>query len=86
MKKLLALISALVVCAAPALAQNSRIGTGCADPQTTGSLPAGMAATSFAIIASSRQKVIPPEESWQEQARENAERRRREEAEGCSVE
>jgi hypothetical protein len=29
--------------------------------------------------------VIPPEDSWQEQAQQNAERRRRERAEGCGV-
>ncbi len=86
MNKLLAFVSVLIVCAAPALAQVNRTETGCTDPQTTGSLSAEAPDLRTASMASIRQKVTPPEESWQEQAREDAERRRRGEAEGCSAE
>ncbi|KAA0124818.1 hypothetical protein CIW48_06180 [Methylobacterium sp. P1-11] len=85
MKTLSLLAAAMIVCAAPALAQDDRSGDGCEDPQTTGALPAQLRKPAFMGPLSNRVQVTPPEESWQEQAQEGAERRRREEAEGCPV-
>lgn len=86
MKKLSAPVAAMLVCAAPALAQAYEPDDACGGPQTTGSLPVELHKPTFMGALSGRVETTPPEESWQEQAKEDAERRRREEVEGCSVE
>lgn len=85
MKKLSALAVAAIAYATPALAQGDRSDDACADPLTTGSLPVEVHGPAFAGGPSPRVKMTPPEESWQEQAREYAAVRRREEAAGCPV-
>ena len=85
MKHRFAFLALMIVCASPALARGDRSGPGCDDPQTTGSLPTGMRDLDALAVESDRVAVIPPEDSWQEQAQQNAERRRRERAEGCGV-
>ncbi|MCJ2058143.1 hypothetical protein MKL09_16455 [Methylobacterium sp. J-048] len=83
MKSLLAFVATLIVCAAPALAEGDRLGLGCDDPRTTGSLPADAPGPAILGDDFGRVEMTPPEDSWQEQAQQNAERRRRERAEGC---
>lgn len=85
MKKLLALVATMVVCASPALAQGDQPEAGCDDQQTTGSLPMRARRPAAMGLPSARVVVTPPEDSWQQQAQEDAERRRRQEAEGCPV-
>jgi hypothetical protein len=81
--KFLALAATLVVCATPARAQVTRADPACEDPQTTGSLPGKALGAAPLMGRPARIAMTPPEDSWQEEAREGAERRRREEAEGC---
>ncbi|MGH1571841.1 hypothetical protein ACRAWG_15585 [Methylobacterium sp. P31] len=85
MKKLLALVATMVVCAGPALAHGDQPDADCDDHQTTGSLPMRTHGPAAMGLRSARVRVTPPEDSWQQQAQEDAERRRREEAEGCPV-
>ena len=85
MNRFLATVATLIVCAAPALAESDESRLGCDDPRTTGSLPAGARGSTALGLATSRTEMTPPEECWQEQAQQNAERRRRERAEGCPV-
>ncbi|SFM16493.1 hypothetical protein [Methylobacterium pseudosasicola] len=85
MTRFLALVATLIVCATPSLAEGDRRNLGCDDPRTTGSLPMEVHGPAALGTASRRVEVTPPEDSWQEQAQQNAERRRREQAEGCPV-
>lgn len=85
MKKLLALAATMIVCAVPALAQDDRPDAECKEPQTTGSLHTERHRPAFMGSPLTSVDVTPPEESWQEQAREDAERHRRVEIEGCRV-
>lgn len=80
MKRLTLAVTIMIACAAPARALDPRPDPGCEDPSTTGALPTG---TVSAGARPARIAVTPPEESWQAEARADAERRRREEAEGC---
>jgi hypothetical protein len=85
MSRFLAIVATLIVCATPALAEGDEPDVGCDDPRTTGSLPTGAIGSTALGIASGRIEMTPPDESWQEQAQQNAERRRRERAEGCPL-
>jgi hypothetical protein len=85
MRELLLLAAAMTVCAAPVLAEADRPDRDCS-PQTTGSLPSEGHGVRGVDSLLTGVKVAPPEESWQDQARENAELRRREKAEGCPTE
>jgi hypothetical protein len=85
MRKILLFAAAMAVGTAPVLAEADRLNRTCSPP-TTGSLPSDMNDLEGANSLSTRVKVTPPEDSWQERAREDAELRRREEAEGCPAE
>ena len=85
MKSLFAFVATLIVCASPALAAGDRPDLGCDDPRTTGSLPTETSGPAASRDEFGRVEMTPPEDSWQEQAQQNAERRRRERAEGCPV-
>lgn len=85
MNRFLAIVAMLIVCAPPALAEGDRLDLGCEDPQTTGSLPTETQGPAVLGTAFGKVEITPPEESWQEQAQQNAERRRRERAEGCPI-
>jgi hypothetical protein len=78
MNKLIAYTVAATVCAGPAFAQAYRPGQDCGqDPETTGSLTVDPRSLHLPGERSDRVKVTPPEDSWQEEAREEAERHRR---------
>ena len=81
MNRVFAVVAAILVSAAPAFAQGDQPDLGCGDPQTTGSLPDP--AQGVRAMDAAKLEVTPPEDSWQEQAQVNAERRRRARAEGC---
>ncbi|MDP4025738.1 hypothetical protein Q8W71_24200 [Methylobacterium sp. NEAU 140] len=75
MRKLLAITVMMLACTAPALAQADRLDRAC-DPQTTGSLHVGPQGPHPMGARTDKIEVTPPEESWQEEAQEEAERRR----------
>ena len=78
MNKLIALTVAATVCAGPAFAQAHRPSQDCGhDPQTTGSLTVDPRSLHLPGERPDRVKVTAPEDSWQEEAREEAERHRR---------
>ena len=78
MNKLIAFTLAATVCAGPAFAQAHRPGQECGqDPETTGSLTVDPRSLHLLGERPDRVKVTPPEDSWQEEAREEAERHRR---------
>lgn len=78
MNKLIAFTLAATVCAGPAFAQVHRPALDCDhDPETTGSLTADPRSLLLPGERPDRVKVTPPEDSWQEEAREEAERHRR---------
>ncbi|MCJ2142352.1 hypothetical protein [Methylobacterium sp. E-066] len=85
MNRFLAIVATLIVCATPALAEGDWADRGCEEPQMTGSLPTKPLGPTTLGIASNKVEMTPPEDSWQEQAQQNAERRRRERAEGCPI-
>ena len=76
--KLLAFGTVLAVCAGPAFAQVDRLAQGCMqDPETTGSLRADPRSL---LLPGERLVEADPdqhEESWQAEAREDFEQRRR---------
>ncbi|MDP4022994.1 hypothetical protein Q8W71_10195 [Methylobacterium sp. NEAU 140] len=75
-KTLAALTAMMVVCAAPALAGADPSGRDCGnDPETTGALSADPRSLHLPGERPNRVGAIPPEESWQEEARESAEQR-----------
>lgn len=85
MKKLLAFAAAMIVCAGPALAQTDRPARDCGqDPETTGALPADPRSLYMPGEGPVRADPDPPAESWQAEARENSEQRRRDLL-GCGV-
>jgi hypothetical protein len=78
MRQLIAFTSAMIVCAGPALAQTDPPDRDCGhDPETTGSLSLDPRSLHLPSEKADRVAVTPSEDSWQEEARENAERRRR---------
>ncbi|MGU3666725.1 hypothetical protein ACLBX9_21245 [Methylobacterium sp. A49B] len=78
MRQLLAFTSAMIVCAGAALAQTDPPDRDCShDPETTGSLSLDPRSLHLPAARPGRVEVTPPEDSWQEEARENAEQRRR---------
>jgi hypothetical protein len=83
MKKLFTVAAMMIVSTASGLAQNDLSLATCSTPQTTGALQVdGFGPKTLGSVWAGI-KMTSPEESWQERARENAERRRRLEAEGC---
>ncbi|MCJ2087397.1 hypothetical protein MKK88_15590 [Methylobacterium sp. E-005] len=78
MRKLLALIAAMVVCAGPVFAQVDQTARACVqDPETTGALPADPRSLYMPGERLFRRDVDPPDVSWQDEARESSEQRRR---------
>jgi hypothetical protein len=76
--KMLILAAVMVVCAAPALAQADQVARVCdQDPETTGALAADPRSLYLPGERPVRPDPDPPEVSWQDQARENAEWRKR---------
>jgi hypothetical protein len=76
--------TALILSAAPALAHNTPPDGDCY-PQTTGSLPTQAQGPNAARDASVRVPAKPPEESWQEEFREDA-TRRQQRSDACEAE
>lgn len=78
MQKLLALAAAMAVCAGPALAQADQPTRDCGmDPETTGTLaddPRSVYLPGQHPVKADRD---PPEVSWQDEAQESSEQRRR---------
>ena len=78
MRKLLAIAAAMIVCAGPALAQVDQPARDCGqDPETTGALagdPRSLLMPGERLVTAD---TDPPEVSWQDEARENSEQRRR---------
>jgi hypothetical protein len=78
MRKLLAIAVALVVCTAPAFAQADKPARECdQDPETTGALPGDPRSLLMPGERPARVDPDPPETSWQDQAAESSEQRRR---------
>jgi hypothetical protein len=78
MRKLHAIAAAMVVCAGPALAQADQTVRDCdQDPETTGALPADPRSLYMPGEGPIRANTDPPEVSWQAEARESSEQRRR---------
>ncbi|XYD12271.1 hypothetical protein R1A27_30175 (plasmid) [Methylobacterium sp. NMS12] len=82
MRTLIAFTSVMIVCAGPAFAQAGRLDGNCGDdPETTGALSADPRSLYLPGERPTQDQdtveITPPEESWQEAAREDAERRRR---------
>lgn len=85
MQKLLAIAAALVVCAGSALAQADQAARFCdQDPETTGALPADLRSLLMPGERTVRADTDPPEVSWQDEAQESSEQRRRDLL-GCGV-
>jgi hypothetical protein len=85
MRKLLVIAVALVVYAGPALAETDQLARDCdQDPETTGALPANLRSLYMPGERPVRADPDPPEVSWQDEARENSEQRRRDMLE-CGV-
>lgn len=78
MRRLLAIVAALVVCAGPACAQADQPAQDCdMDPETTGSLAADPHSLYLPGQRPVRADQDPPEVSWQDEAQESSEQRRR---------
>ncbi len=78
MRKLLVIAAVTVVCAGPVLAQADQLARDCdMDPETTGSLPADPRSPYMPGERPVRADADPPEVSWQDEAQENSEQRRR---------
>ncbi|TXN54045.1 hypothetical protein [Methylobacterium sp. WL2] len=78
MRKLLVIAVTMVVCAGPALAQTGQLARDCdQDPETTGALPADPRSLYMPGERPFRVDPDPPEVSWQDEAQENSEQRRR---------
>ncbi|GAB6971909.1 hypothetical protein [Methylobacterium phyllosphaerae] len=85
MRRLLAFAAAMVVCACPALAQAGQPSRDCnMDPETTGALPADPRSLYMSGEHPVRADPDPPAASWQDEAQENSEQRRRDLL-GCGV-
>ena len=78
MRKLLAIAAAMVVCAGPAFAEVGQPARDCGqDPETTGALagdPRSLLMPGERLV---RADIDPPEVSWQSEAQETSEQRRR---------
>ena len=78
MRKLLAFAVAVVVCAGPALALADQPARDCdRDPETTGALPGDPRSLYLPGERPVKADRDPPEASWQDEARETSEQRRR---------
>ncbi|MCJ2025185.1 hypothetical protein [Methylobacterium sp. J-067] len=77
MRKLFAVVVALVVSAGPAFAQGDLPWQDCgpADPETTGSLPSDPRSLFMPGEHPTVADTDPPEASWQDEARESSEER-----------
>lgn len=78
MRKLLAFTVAIVVCAGPTLALADQPARDCGqDPETTGALPGDPRSLYLPGQRPVKADPDPPEISWQDEARETSEQRRR---------
>ncbi|MCJ2067296.1 hypothetical protein MKK75_00475 [Methylobacterium sp. J-030] len=78
MSKLLAIAAAMAVCAGAAFAQADQPARDCdMDPETTGSLASDPRSLYLPGQHRFRADLDPPEASWQDEARESSEQRRR---------
>ena len=78
MRLLLVIATAMAVCATPALAQAYPQARDCGqDPETTGALPADPRSLLMPGERLVRADTDPPEVSWQDEAQESSEQRRR---------
>ncbi|MBE7246200.1 MAG: hypothetical protein INR63_14730 [Actinomycetospora chiangmaiensis] len=78
MRPLLVIAAAMALCATPALAQADPPARECGqDPETTGALPADPRSLYLPGQHPFRADRDPPEVSWQDEARESSEQRRR---------
>jgi hypothetical protein len=78
MRKLLALAAAITVCAGPTFAQASQPARDCdRDPETTGTLAADPRSLLLPGEQTARADPDAPDVSWQDEARESSEQRRR---------
>lgn len=74
MRKLISMAAAMVVCAGPALAQADQPARDCnQDPETTGALLGDPRSLYMPGERPVRADPDPPEVSWHDEARENAE-------------
>ncbi|WP_457107010.1 hypothetical protein [Methylobacterium sp. P5_C11] len=78
MRKLLAFAVAIVVCAGSTLALAEQPARDCSqDPETTGALSGDPRSLYLPGQRPGKADPDPPEASWQDEARENSEQRRR---------
>jgi hypothetical protein len=78
MRKLLGIAAAMAVCAGPVLAQGYKPPVECGqDPETTGALPTDPRSLYLPGEGPIRADTDPPEVSWQAEARESFEQRKR---------